>query len=62
MSLCRSVAFLKVNTNTGKSPDSVKEFQFNDQFNYVNGPGFSKRDNHSVAPLRPSSPNTKSRV
>ena len=59
MSLCRLITFLEVSANTSKSPNSVKELQLNNQFNYINGPGSSKGDNYSIAPLRPSSPSTK---
>ena len=59
MSLCRLIAFLKVSANASKSPDSVKELRLNNQFDYINGPGSSKGDGYSIAPLRPSSPSTK---
>ena len=62
MSLYRSVTFLKASTNTRESLNSVKELQFNNQFNYINRPGFNKGDNYSITPLRPSSPSTKSGV
>ena len=59
MSLCRLITFLEVNTNAIEVLNSVKGLQLNNQFNYVNGPGFSKGDNYSIAPLRPSSSSTK---
>ena len=62
MSLCRLVAFLEASVNASKSPNSVKELLLHNQLNYINRPKSSKRDNHSIAPLRPSSPSTKLRV
>jgi len=59
MSLYRSLAFLKVNTNAIKAPNSVKGLQLNNQFNYIDRPSSSKGDNYSITPLRPSSPSTK---
>ena len=59
MSLYRLVAFLEVMTNARETPDSVKELQLDNQFDYINGPSSSKGDDYSVAPLRPSSPSTE---
>jgi hypothetical protein len=59
ISLYRSVAFLEASANARESPDSVKELKLNNQFDCIDGPGSSKGDNYSIAPLGPSSPSTK---
>ena len=66
MSLCRSIAFLGtsalppyVELNARESPTSIEGLQLNNRFDYINGPSSSKGDDYSIAPLRPSSPNTK---
>ena len=55
MSLCRSITFLEASADARESPASVKGLQLNDQFDCVDGPGFSKEDDCSVAPFGPSS-------
>jgi len=62
MSLYKLVVFLKASTNTKKSFDFIKELQFNNQFNYINGPNFSKRNDYNITPFKPNSFNTKSEI
>ena len=59
MSLCRSIAFLEASADARESPNSVKELQLNDQFDYVNGPSSSNGGGCGIAPFGPSFPSTK---